>query len=326
MRADRLLSMMILLQNRGRMTAGQLAEELEVSERTIYRDVLALSVSGIPVYCERGPGGGVRLVDNYRTSLTGLNENEARALFMLSIPAPLVELGVGNELKAAMLKLAASLPASKRSEEEYVRQRIHLDSIPWFQSEEPAPHLQIIQQAVWHDQRLQVTYRADFGTQIDSVIDPLGLVAKASVWYLVYAREGHPPKAMRVSQVVKAELMDQTFERPPGFDLVLFWQAWSEMVERNQPFYTVKVRAAPSLVPYLVGNYRDPLRDPRSASEELDLQGRVELNLTFESFASAREHILGFGSAIEVLSPEPLRLSVMDYASQITKLYVSPNP
>ncbi len=112
MRADRLLAMLILLQTRGRMTARELSEELEVSERTVYRDMLALGMAGMPVYTERGPGGGCTLLESYRTDLNGLTENEVRALFMLSIPAPLVDLGLSLELKAALLKLSAALPAS----------------------------------------------------------------------------------------------------------------------------------------------------------------------------------------------------------------------
>ena len=142
MRADRLLSLLMLLQARGRMTAQELAAELEVSERTIYRDINALSASGVPVYAESGPGGGCALLDSYRTNLTGLTADEARALFMLNIPAALDQLGVTQELKAALLKLSAALPEARRRDEERIRQRIHLDSTWWFQAEEPLPHLQ----------------------------------------------------------------------------------------------------------------------------------------------------------------------------------------
>jgi predicted DNA-binding transcriptional regulator YafY len=166
MRADRLVSLLILLQTRGRMTARKLAEELEVSERTIYRDIEALSEAGVPVYAERGPGGGCALLESYRTNLTGLNDEETRALFMLStpasIPAPLVELGVSQELKSALLKLSAALPASQRQEEERARQRVHLDSVAWSRSEEPVPHLAMIHKAVWRDLRLLITFQVAF--------------------------------------------------------------------------------------------------------------------------------------------------------------------
>ncbi|RPH59405.1 MAG: HTH domain-containing protein, partial [Chloroflexi bacterium] len=151
MRADRLLALLMLLQTRGTLTAQALAAELEVTERTIYRDVTALSAAGVPVYTERGPGGGIALVESYQTDLTGLRPEEAQALSMLAIPEPLVRLGVGTELKAALLKLSAAIPAAAREKQAQARQRIHLDAAWWFQPEEPTPHLPALQQAVWQD-------------------------------------------------------------------------------------------------------------------------------------------------------------------------------
>ena len=189
MRADRLLSILMILQTRGKVTALALAEELEVSERTIYRDVEALSGAGVPLYAERGPGGGIALLEEYRTNLTGLNSDEARALFMLSIPSPLLQLGVGPDLTAAMFKLSAALPESRRREQQAARQRIHLDAAWWGQSGLPGPHLGVVQQAVWQDRRLRIVTRTLFGAEIELNVDPLGLVAKASEWYLVARRE-----------------------------------------------------------------------------------------------------------------------------------------
>ena len=154
MRADRLLSLLMLVQTRGKMTVKKLADELEVSERTIYRDITALSATGIPVYASRGPGGGVRLIEEYRTTLTGLTPDETRALFMLSIPAPLTQLGLGEKFRGALLKLSAALPDALRTDESRTRQRIHLDSSWWFQSEQQVPCLQTIQQALFQDRRL----------------------------------------------------------------------------------------------------------------------------------------------------------------------------
>ncbi len=158
MRADRLLSILLLLQARGRMTARELAERLEVSERTIYRDLDALSSAGVPIYAERGPGGGCELLDGYQTKLNGLTEMEVRALFLLSVSGPLVDLGLGKALEDALLKLSTALPASYRSNAELVRQRIHLDTAPSYSSEMKAPHLHIIQDALWQDRKLHLTY------------------------------------------------------------------------------------------------------------------------------------------------------------------------
>src|SRR5512140_768212 len=187
MRADRLLSLLILLQARGQMSAKDLADELEVSERTIYRDITALSAAGVPVYASRGPGGGVRLIEEYRTTLTGLTPDETRALFMMNIPAPLMQLGVGEKFKGALLKLSASLPETRREEEARTRKRILLDSSWWFQSEQEVPCLQIIQQALFQDRRLRIKVRWDFfHTEFEQAAEPFGLVAKANIWYLVH--------------------------------------------------------------------------------------------------------------------------------------------
>jgi biotin operon repressor len=217
MRADRLLSLLMLLQTRGQMSARDLADELEVSERTIYRDIIALSTSGVPVYASRGPGGGVRLIEEYRTTLTGLTTDETRALFMMSIPAPLTQLGVGEQFKGALLKLSASLPDTRRVDESRTRQRIHLDSSWWFQSGQAVPCLQTIQQALFQDRCLHhegplgvFQYRVRAGCR--------AVWAGCKGEYLVpgvWTRRN--PHVTRVSQIVEAELMPEVFRRArPG--------------------------------------------------------------------------------------------------------------
>jgi predicted DNA-binding transcriptional regulator YafY len=335
MRADRLLSILMLLQSRGRMTAGELARELEVSERTIYRDLDALSAAGVPVYAERGPGGGCALLDSYRTTLTGLTQDEVRALFMLSIPAPLAELGVDQELKMALLKLSAALPATRRHDEERARQRIHLDSSGWFETREPVPHLQTLQRAVWEDRRLHLTYRLRRGARPQWLVEPYGLVAKANVWHLVCAREGHL-RVYRVSQVLEAGILDESFERPDDFDLAAFWQGWCAEVEANRPYYPVVVRVAPDLVPWLPQYFGEPIREEVARSQRGRAQSRpaqgaeagspdpagwLTVTLPFESLYEARERLLGFGGAVEVVAPVALRQSVADFARQIVSRY-----
>jgi predicted DNA-binding transcriptional regulator YafY len=318
MRADRLLSLLMLLQTRGRMTAKHLAGELEVSERTIYRDIDALSIAGVPVYAERGPGGGCALLDSYRTSLTGLNEDEVRALFMLSIPAPLSDLGVGEELRAALLKLSAALPAGQHNGER-ARQRIHLDSVWWFQAEESSPHLQVIHQAVWQDRRIRLTYRLPFDTQVERLVDPYGLVAKTSVWYLVCGRDDHI-RVQRVSDVVDVQLTGETFERPPGFDLARFWGEWCRSYEDNRPCYPVTARVSPEFVSALPQYFGRRLPDLTQV-EPPDDAGWITMILPFETFWDARRAVLSFGRAVEVLEPVALRLSVIDLAQQIVAFY-----
>jgi predicted DNA-binding transcriptional regulator YafY len=321
LRADRLISLLMLLQTRGRLTASELAGELEVSERTIYRDLTALGVAGVPVYAERGPGGGCELLESYRTTLTGLTPQEARALFMLNIPAPLDQLGVTQELKAALLKLSAALPASRRSEEEASRQRIHLDSSWWFQAEEAVPCLPAIQQALWQDRKLRLTYRADFGTQVEQIVAPYGLVAKASVWYLVHTHPSGDVRALQVSRVIEAIILEETFARPPGFDLAGFWKDWCAEFEDSRIRYMVTVRVAPQLAQLLPYYFGDTIHALLAQVPPPDADGWITLTLPFESETAARARILGFGRATEVLEPEALRKSVIDFAEQISAFY-----
>jgi len=319
-RADRLISILMLLQARGRVTARLLARELEVSERTIYRDLDALSAAGVPVYAERGPGGGCALVEGYRTTLTGLTQEEIRALFMLSVPAPLAELGVSQSLRVALQKLAAALPAAHRDEEEHVRKRLHLDPEGWRDHEEPVPHLRTAQRAVWLDRRLYLTYRLPFKTEVEWLLDPCGLVAKAGAWYLVAAREGNM-RVLRMSQVTAARLSDEVFERPPRFDLAGYWREWCADAEKNRPRFVVQARVTPGLAPILAQHFGDQVLESDERPRPDGESSQITVTLCFESLEAARERILGYGRALEILAPWELRESVLDYARQIVELY-----
>lgn len=320
MRADRLLSLLMLLQTRGKMTALELAEALEVSERTIYRDIEALSASGVPVYGDPGRNGGFDLLERYRTDLTGLNESELQALWMLSIPAPLVDLGVSQDLQAALLKISAALPASQRQHPARVRQRFHLDSNWWQQGQEPVPHLRTIEKAVWQDQRLLIHYRPFFLTQIEQVVDPYGLVAKAGVWYLVYAQHGSP-RAQRVSSLREVCLLDESFVRPQDFDLVSFWKGWCIERERLHANYIVQVRVAAHFVPELPMHFGERIQVQMNAACPQEPDGAITLQLAYENLHAARAHLLGLGNGVEVLEPLALRLSLQDYARQVLSVY-----
>lgn len=320
MRADRLLSLLLLLQARGQMTARQLASELAVSERTIYRDIDALSLAGVPVYGEAGPEGGYALIDSYRTNLTGLTEHEVRALFMLSIPAPLADLGVGQELQAALRKLSAALPDAMRQDERKARQRIHLDSNWWHQGGERVPFLQTIQAAIWQDRKLNVVDRPHVAVEIERVVDPYGLVAKAGVWYLVCAGAGRI-RVFRIADLVALQPTEETFDRPVDFDLVEFWTDWCESQERHQTDFGAVVRVAPTSLPDIERSLGKDVRVSATKLDELDADGWLRLELSFSSFEEARERILSFGRGVEVIAPQSLRRSVLDYAEQIVDLY-----
>jgi predicted DNA-binding transcriptional regulator YafY len=320
MRADRLLSMLILLQTRGRMTARNLADELEVSERTVYRDVEALGTAGVPVYAERGPGGGISLLEEYRTNLTGLTADEARALFMLSIPSPLLQLGVGRELRAAMLKLSAALPAAHKPEQQAAQQRIFLDASWWGQSGQPGPYLGTVQQGVWDERRMHIVTRTVFGIKIEQEVEPLGLVAKANVWYLVAQRAGRP-MVYRVADLAGAELLPERFSRPENFDLADFWQDYSAQVEAQRSLYWVTARIAPGLAAQLHSLLGDQASGVLAQASLPDEQGWVTVRMSFEWEGQAREKLLGMGSAAQIIEPIALRKNVIDFAQQVLHNY-----
>ncbi len=296
MRADRLLSLMMLLQTRGRMTADDLAEELEVSVRTIYRDVTALSAAGVPVFCERGPGGGVGLIEEYRTSLTGLSAEETQALFMMDVPAPLAQLGMGQEFKQALLKLSAALPDSRRTDEARSRQRIHLDSTWWYQSGKPLPCLGTIHEALWQERRLRLKVRQEFfNTEFEQEAEPYGLVAKANVWHLVYGRGGSV-HVLRIAEVVEAVMLEGTFARPADFDLADFWGKWCAEYE-SRPQFMARVRVSPQALER-IQFYLDERALPYiDGAGKRDEDGWTTLDLPFEILFRRPDAIAGNGAS-----------------------------
>ena len=325
MRADRLVTLIMLLQTHGRMTARQLADELEVSERTIYRDVIALGSAGIPIYGEAGPDGGYELVDQYRTKLTGLSQSEAQALFMLNIPEALVKLGVGQELRAALLKMSAALPDARQRDAVYIRQRFYLDPDSWGKSDrglhhlQSLPHLHAIHQAVREDRRLAIQYHPWPGTVVERSVEPYGLVAKIGEWHLVYARKERI-RVKRVSSLLGARLMDDCFVRPEDFDLEIFWKRWCQEQTMNRIGYLVDLRIDPGAAFRLQRIMGEDLRQ-QIAAAPADESGWVRLAVLFESLEAARESLLGFGGAVEVLEPSALRHSMQDFANQISVRY-----
>jgi predicted DNA-binding transcriptional regulator YafY len=261
-------------------------------------------------------------VDRYRTNLTGLKESEIQALFMLSIPSPLKELGISEELKAALVKLSASLPDSRRGEEERVRQRFYFDSAWWQQGDERNPHLKTVHRAVWENRKILITYQPNFALEIQRLVSPYSLVAKAGVWYLVCARKSSL-FVHRVSNLKDVMFSDESFARPDDFNLEAFWKTWCADYERNLSLYAVLVRVSPSFIPELIRQFGSDLRDRISQAGEPDREEWMEVVLYFQSLEAARERILGFGRGVEVLEPPALRHSIMDYARQIVNLYTS---
>lgn len=317
MRADRLVSILLLLQMNKRMTSRELAQRLEVSERTIHRDMDALSASGIPIVSERGIHGGWHLLDGYQTNLTGLNEAEIQALFLSKPSHLLTDLGLNQASEAALLKLLAALPAISRRDAEDIRQRIHIDVPGWNRPEESVPFLPILQEAIWQDRRLQIAYRRGDGTSVERLVDPLGLVAKGSVWYLVCSVDGEP-RTYRVSRIQSAVVTAEPCKRPPKFDLAAYWEQSSAQFTANLPRYPAKVRLDPAVLDRLQSIWRYARVEQTSSPGD---DGWLACTIMFDTEAVACDYILGFGPSIEVLEPTVLREMVIDRARRLLAFY-----
>ncbi len=317
MRADRLLSLLLILQTEGKVKAKALAERLEVSPRTIYRDLDALTAAGVPVYAEPGPTGGIALLGGYRTDLTGLNQTEIQALLLGRSQALLSDLGLSGAAEAARVKLLAALPTLSRPDTDYAKQRFYIDTTGWQSTKEAVPLLPKLQEAVWGARRVGLSYTRSDGQSVQRLVDPLGLVARGSTWYLVAAVEGEL-RTYRVSRVQKAELGEDTAVRPVGFDLETYWEASKLESKEQLPRYPVRVRAAPDLI----GRLHAPSRYMRVLSVgDTDEHGWKTAQLLFEVDWEALEHLLGFGPNVEVLDPLSLREQVRDRARRTLELY-----
>jgi predicted DNA-binding transcriptional regulator YafY len=318
MRADRLLSTLMYLQTRGRATTGRLAQEFEVSRRTITRDLYALRVAGFPVYTERGAGGGVSLHEGFRMRLTDLTRDELEALFALSVSAPLADLGMGVEAKGAMLKLAAAMPASRSDVEGDVRNRIHLDPHDWDSSREALTILPGLRQAVWENRWARVTFLRARRVPVERDIAPHGLVAKGTAWYIVWRSRDGGMQVSRVAAVLDAIILDETFGREDGFDLEDFWTAWGRDYEASRGSLQVKAKASTNAIEQLTYGLAQHI--DLVHAEGADGESR-EITLSFDSLEQARGCLLAYGSAIKVLEPKALRLSIEDFAEQICSMY-----
>ncbi len=324
MRADRLISLLMLLQTNGRMRADELAERLEVSTRTIYRDLDALSASGVPVYAERGPQGGCMLMESYRTNLTGLNEQEVRALFMFTVPGLLAELGAEKDSEQAMLKLTASLPAPFQQDAKKVQERLLLDPAGWFQGTEDAPFLPLLQEAVWNNQRVRIDYRRGDGQWVKRLIDPYGLVAKASIWYVVCSIYSGSIMVYRVSRIMEATLTDTMFKRPASFNLQDHWAGWRDSFEQRQTYFPVTLKILPGNETRMAQVFGDHIVKLIAQGEVSDVTGAVVITLSFDSQQSACQKLMGLGTAVEILSPNSLREEINATAIQLAQLYSQP--
>jgi predicted DNA-binding transcriptional regulator YafY len=314
MRASRLVSILLLLQARGRMTAAQLAAELEVSVRTVYRDVESLHEAGIPMYGDAGHRGGYQLLDGYRTRLTGLNADEAQALFLSGVPRAAAELGLGPMLAAAQLKLLAALPPGLGEQVGRVQARFHLDAPGWYGQADEVPLLPVVANAVWASRALQVRYRRwKEPTDVDRRLEPYGLVLKAGRWYLVAAPG---PRAYRVDQILDLRVLDEEFGVPEGFELARYWQAYLADFRAHLHRADAVVRLAPGAAARATAAVR--------AAAEAGVSepgGWIRAVVPIESVEQACREFLALGPDIEVLEPAALRARIATTARATAARY-----
>jgi predicted DNA-binding transcriptional regulator YafY len=296
--------MILLLQARGRMTATALAAELEVSVRTIYRDLEALSSAGVPVFAESGPGGGCELLAGYEAPLARLTVDEAEALLVLGVPQPLQELGLGGALTDAHRHVRSAAPLRGPAPATLV----HLDMPRWFHSREAVPHLITVATAVRRRERIAITYRrGEHGATRERAVEPLGVVNKAGVWYLVAATAPARTTVFRVARIRSARPLGERFDRAAEFDLVAFWDAWSAEFEGSRPRIQVTVRASPDAMRALPEIFGDAVRAAIDGAGPPDAAGWSSLTLTFEDERAAVYRLAGLGGVVEVVSPAAVR-------------------
>jgi predicted DNA-binding transcriptional regulator YafY len=325
MRASRLLALLLELERRGRATAEMLAAELEVSIRTIYRDVAALQGAGVPIWTETGPNGGIRLLEGWSGHLSGLTADEASALTLAGAPGVAAELGLGALAAAAQAKVTEALPPELRARATRMQERFLLDAPGWFHRPDPAGALPVVADAVWSGTRLDLTYRRS-DRSVRRRVDPLGLVMKAGTWYLVAAHRGQP-RTYRVGRISRARTTTEHIRRPDGFDLAAWWAVSGAEFDRSLLRAQVRVRLDPVAIrslPHVVG--------PTSASIGLagatafDADGWRELTLPVESIEVARAQLVQLGDGVEVLDPPQLRAELARVGAAMAARNATPPP
>jgi predicted DNA-binding transcriptional regulator YafY len=326
-RADRLVSLVLLLQARGCVTGRALAAELGVSVRTVYRDLEALGAAGVPVITESGPGGGCRLLDGYRFPLRGLRADEAEALLILGVPAVLRDLGLDRALSAAHRQVQVTSGAAPGA-------LVHLDMPRWFGSREEVPCLRDLAGALRLGRKLRLAYRHADGREGEPrAVGPLGLVNKAGTWYLVaLAGDGRgevtlgadgraEPRVFRAGRIGGAVVLAEPFPRPPGFRLAEFWARWSAEFEATRPRIAVTLRASPGAQAAFSEVFGDAAGPALAAAPPPGADGWRVVTLSFEHEVAAAYRLAGFGDQVEVLTPRPVRDRLVRTARQILTRY-----
>jgi predicted DNA-binding transcriptional regulator YafY len=335
MRASRLLSLQMLLETRGRMSATALADALEVSVRTLYRDVEQLSAAGVPIYAERGRHGGFALLPGWKTTLTGLTPSEAQAVFLSGLPGPAQDLGLGGDVEGARLKLLAALPSGWREDAQRVSTRLHLDPVDWYRESEPTPHLTAVAAAVWSGHQIRMRYESWTHT-VERTVSPLGLVLKAGVWYLVAlpvasavaatssgAAKGTTggPRTYRVSSIRAATALGTPVRRPARFDLPGYWAASIQRFESQIYTGQAQVLATPAGLQGLRALSSAVARAVAAAGPSVRSDGRLAVTLPIESVEHACGQLMRLSPHVEVLTPVALRNALIDRVRATSEMY-----
>ena len=319
-RASRLLTIQLLLETRGRMSAQALADALEISVRTLYRDVDQLAAAGVPIYAERGRGGGFQLLDGWKTTLTGFTSTEAQAVFLGGLAGPVAQLGLGHEVADAQLKLLAALPPHQRHDAQRIQARFHLDPVDWYRAGEALPQLVSVAAAVWQDQQLAMRYESWSGLT-DQVVHALGLVLKAGAWYLVAALDGKP-RTYRVSNILTSHALEAPAQRPGAFDLASYWAESVEQFERNLYQATATVLATPKGLrdlQRLSAAVAHAVAQAAGASRHAD--GRALISIPIETIDHATAQLLPLAPDVEVAEPPALKRALLHKLLEIGSCY-----
>ena len=317
MRASRLLSILTTLQAKGHVTARALADEYEVSVRTIYRDVDALSAAGIPIYSVQGSSGGYRLLDGYRVRLNGLSSTEAEALFLAGLSRQAADLGMGAVAASARAKLVSALPEAMRSSA--MKARFHFDAPAWFAEFESLDHLPGIASAVWNQRPIRMRYQSRKADK-ERRVDPLGIVLKGGAWYLV-AQEHDQVRTFRVSRIGEMAVLDETFEYPKAFDLEAYWTESIRRYEMDLHPNRAEIRLSPWGIEMMEELLPPYVRSGAVISEEADARGWRQVSVSVGSLAHAAMEILRFGKDAEVIGPIELRTEMANVIGALAKIY-----
>jgi predicted DNA-binding transcriptional regulator YafY len=324
MRASRLVSILLLLQTRSGMTAQELAEELEVSVRTVYRDMEALAAAGVPLYGEAGRDGGYRLVDGYPTRLTGLTADEAKSLFFTGLPAAAADLGLGASVTAAQLKLMAALPPELRDRAGWVAERFHLDARSWYRDADNAPYLIGVAAAVWDERVIRISYlRWAKPQQITRDVQPYGLVLKAGHWYLV-AAAGATKRTYRISRIVALETLDATFERDAAFDLGSYWREYLQHFDQRRQVDSATIRLSPDAFARLPEMVEPAVVVAAQRTARPDTHGWLRVTIPVNEPNEALADLFRLAPDVEIIHPAGLRAQMIGTLRALNELYEPP--